>query len=751
MKRKRAPVSYRELSTDDSSSDDSRGDVEVVKNIVVPQRRSDRAPNRASHRASNRAPHRAFNRSPSRPQVSSRSRRNRIVSYKELSSDEDMDEDFEEEEGSPPQRVKRQKMTPSASQTRVPRGRQRGRPTRSRGPVKPVSAKSSPKPKSQSIASDGHIPPWASLPYHVLLQIFVYASHPLHDENLVQTPSVPWLLSMARMCVNFSKPALTALYRNPPIYAPEKSRRTKLLQLLLEPRAGHKEDYNVMVKRLELDATKIAALTAPGPGDIELGALVKALVTLREIDIFDPLDRPPYRKRTKPLRWRYPDELFEALRQGGLHLKSWRWNSSLCSKGPLWMKEVHEDRSFQSLEEIFLTNYSHLAKRECNDGPTPEELLASALAVLPRLRSLTFESSSFVNQDLLPLLPNNLVNLGIVNCDSLTSEVLQAFLITHGSRLEELILNHNQALGISFLPDLKRSCPRLETLRIDLNYYNTLSTHYDSEKYVDLLEEEEIPSWPSTLRTLEMAYLRKWTLGAAKTFFGSLIDSADELPELRELVIKAIININWRERAAFRDEWIGRFQRVFLRKCAPPNPHLASLRAFREWKESQVLGSGPTGSSMDLCTKAHTIYSNENLTAGPSRNEGLSSRSDENEDSDVLIANRRNLQRQSRVTASDDTENTESAEIWGKRRLRSRRKASEGSSEEASDDETDDWKEESVDERFVQGKCRVVDIRIDNLRPREELFNENDFLDSEVSGDEDWDGNDDIENDGYAW
>jgi hypothetical protein len=52
---------------------------------------------------------------------------------------------------------------------------------------------------------------------------------------------------------------------------------------------------------------------------------------------------------------------------------------------------------------------------------------------------------------------------------------------------------------------------------------------------------------------------------------------------------------------------------------------------------------------------------------------------------------------------------------------------------------------------FVQGKCRVVDIRIDNLRPREELFNENDFLDSEVSGDEDWDGNDDIENDGYAW
>ena len=135
VKRKRAPVSYRELSTDDSSSDDSRGDVEVVKNIVVPQRRS----NRASHRASNRAPNRASNRSSSHPQVSSRSRQNRIVSYKEPSSDEDMDEDFEEEEGSPPQRAKREKMTPSASQTRASRRPQRGRPARSGrfgGPVK---------------------------------------------------------------------------------------------------------------------------------------------------------------------------------------------------------------------------------------------------------------------------------------------------------------------------------------------------------------------------------------------------------------------------------------------------------------------------------------------------------------------------------------------------------------------------------------------------------------------------------------
>lgn len=53
---------------------------------------------------------------------------------------------------------------------------------------------------------------------------------------------------------------------------------------------------------------------------------------------------------------------------------------------------------------------------------------------------------------------------------------------------------------------------------------------------------------------------------------------------------------------------------------------------------------------------------------------------------------------------------------------------------------------------FIQGMCDIVMVRIDNLRPTELQFNEQDFLDDELSGDEDWNGNDfDATAAGHAW
>ncbi|KAI4244402.1 MAG: hypothetical protein L6R42_010465 [Xanthoria sp. 1 TBL-2021] len=45
---------------------------------------------------------------------------------------------------------------------------------------------------------------------------------------------------------------------------------------------------------------------------------------------------------------------------------------------------------------------------------------------------------------------------------------------------------------------------------------------------------------------------------------------------------------------------------------------------------------------------------------------------------------------------------------------------------------------------FIQGMCDVVRVAIDNLRPTEEHLNESNFLDDEISGDEDWVGDDDV-------
>lgn len=556
------------------------------------------------------------------------------------------------------------------------------------------------------IATDGHIPAWASLPYHVLLQIFVYAYHSLRDENTEPTAATSWLVRVARMCRAFTKPALTALYRNPPISAMTHNRKD-LVEHLVQPPADAHEDYQVMVKRLELDAAQMASTTDPIHSATDLAALITALTTVREIDIFDPLDRPPYRERSKRMRrWTYPDELFDALRRANLRLRSWRWRSSFCAHGPLWMKEIHDDKSFQSLREVTLTKFDPEESRKPDETKTTvEELLGSALAVLPNLKSLVFESCKVVNGSLLPLLPKTLLSLNITNCFNLTSDALEAFLAESGQNLEDLVLNHNQCLDLSFLVSLKQSCPQLEVLRMDLNYYSSLMMSSDNEPLYDfLLGEDEIPTWPSTLKVIDMEYLRHWSSNAATNFFTSIIDSADELPRLRELQILAMVDVGWRQRADFRRKWAARFERVFARRCSAPSPHLASLRAYREWKTSH-----PDVKNDSLLDISEEMKNNDN----------------DESDSDVpLVPN--SCQKRD--------------EVWGSRRLRTRGKASANYDETSEAEATSDASGGDAGEepRVIQGQCHTVMVRIDNGRPREEVFDENDFLDPEPSGDEDW-------------
>jgi hypothetical protein len=92
-------------------------------------------------------------------------------------------------------------------------------------------------------------------------------------------------------------------------------------------------------------------------------------------------------------------------------------------------------------------------------------------------------------------------------------------------------------------------------------------------------------------------------------------------------------------------------------------------------------------------------------------------------------------------------------ERWGSKRLRSRSKAAASYDESSNDDSPSNAEEsDGGDAPFVQGHCHTVLFRIDNFRPREEIYGEADFLDAEPSGDEDWNGNDDQDDEGgYAW
>lgn len=61
----------------------------------------------------------------------------------------------------------------------------------------------------------------------------------------------------------------------------------------------------------------------------------------------------------------------------------------------------------------------------------------------------------------------------------------------------------------------------------------------------------------------------------------------------------------------------------------------------------------------------------------------------------------------------------------------------------------DDWRD--TPEKHIQGLCDVVDIRIDNQRPRPEQLNESHFLDVEASGDEEWTEGAEVEDERHAW
>lgn len=64
--------------------------------------------------------------------------------------------------------------------------------------------------------------------------------------------------------------------------------------------------------------------------------------------------------------------------------------------------------------------------------------------------------------------------------------------------------------------------------------------------YDALLTPGNAPTWPLKLREIEMVNLRKWSPEAAVEFFESLCNTANELTDLRRLVIKAMLNIGWR-------------------------------------------------------------------------------------------------------------------------------------------------------------------------------------------------------------
>ncbi|GAB7365722.1 hypothetical protein MBLNU230_g7060t1 [Neophaeotheca triangularis] len=746
-----------------------------------------------------------------RPREARRSKRQATTRkrslYQEVDTDDELEADSEDDfqpasrrerfQDSPQPPLKKQRTTKRVAkpQTRSVAAKTKSKPARRAAIGAPRRARKTPSEAADAQRkftgpSDGRIPPWATLPVNIQRDIFVFASQPLHERG--SEHNVAWLMQTARgVCRAFAQPALEAYYESPAFL--NTTHPHDLAALLRLPKENRFMDYNVKIRKIEM-GVQYLAYTAHSRALFHLCSLVSAIPRLQHLEIKHPVHEPPYRP-VKFQKWQYPRDLHHVLSHRGVRLKSWRWsremiNISWMDDGEdqsdwslqatngkvfnIWptrlegsddlysiMTRVHLTDAFQSLERVTICGFNQadsVPKAETEEEKeqnSPVQDLQSTLSALPHLRDLTFISCDLLRDNFFETLPTRLQRLELSNCRYVNSEMLSEFLAFGGSQLLELELKHNIALDLAFLPALNTSCPKLERLKVDAHFYSELVTVYDADPlYDELLLPDEIPSWPASLQSIELLQLQKWSMEAAVNLFKSLIDSAPNLPALRHLAIEAHVNMPWRDRAGFRDQWIERLRRVYLHK---PEPPLAMLGSLRQWKLWNLMNKaqGPAKSNNASSSTAGASFAgkndsdNEPLARRKMTSVSISPRKPHNgdtdvysDDSDAPLRTSRRPRRSTRVQTVTSTKTSTPA-------------TTSDDSEAADDvDVKEDWR--TKPEASIQGLCHTVDVRIDNQRPRETQRTEAEFLDSEVSGDEDWtengvEGVEEEEEDRYAW
>jgi hypothetical protein len=590
--------------------------------------------------------------------------------------------------------------------------------------------------------SDGKTPDWTSLPIEILRDVFVFASQPMLEQTTTGSASAGWLMRAARTCRGLAVPALEAYYQSP--YPHNNIQPHYLLELLQMPLEKTYINYHVKVKRLEIDVRRLA-YSATGKWRVDLSSIVRLTPQLQQLEVVHPVDTPPYRK-VKLQSWYYPNDLFQAMEESGIRLKTWRWNRDMIPTTEntdiyTFMQLAHTSKAFEYLEKLVVCGFNvtdstgpphPVADGEVSIVPS----LAASVSQLRHLKDLTFTSCDLIMEDFLDHIPKNLERLDLSNCLEVTTGMLQRYLTTGGSQLRELVLNHNSAVDLTFLPQLKMLCPKLEVLTVDLTYYSERYNYNDAwPMYDQLLSEDDIPVWPSTLQRLEIVNMQKCTAEAAQNLFRSLVEGARDLPNLRYLVIQAHINVPWRDRAQFRDQWIDRLNKVYLRRSEPPNPFLGSLHQFKLYKQAIADGrtvTGPADIELDAEPSTRRRLSHVRVTPRKAPPEATVYPDPESSAEKPRTAARRST----RVAERIESQQASTA-------------AEDDSSSEEEGASGQEWSDQP--EAFIQGLCQVVDIRIDNQRPRENQYTEANFLDTEPSGDEDWHSGAELSDDGYAW
>ncbi|KAL2265573.1 hypothetical protein VTJ83DRAFT_6673 [Remersonia thermophila] len=622
------------------------------------------------------------------------------------------------------------------------------------------------------------IPNWASLPHLVLALVLRHASAPLDEPRRIK-----WLIDTGLLSKAFMDAAVDVLYESPPLLT--RPMAHGLVSLLLKDDATTYYNYRYRIRELWLDVENVASKTYKG-NHLDLTSLISHAPQLKTLRFFHPKDFAPYRNLDDSLRWQYPASLFEALNgaqtQHGtgapIRLKDWQWNRRLMGRNLDLAKieALHRTPPFQRLKHVSFVNYQ-VPSLDAKDSEDDEELeaqdkayvqsMAGAINALPDLTHLTMESSTVANDYLFPLLPKNLKSLELINCWEVTGENLAAFLLAGGSSLERLVLHHNQSLNLSFLTILGSACPNLRVLSVDCKTYKLHEFLDDSDPtYDELLTPEQRPDWPPSLEAVQMLNMKKWSDAAADTLFQSLVDGAPSLPHLRWIELKAMLDIPIQERSRMRNRWDHAMRKVFLREKVEPQPLFSLRPPAAAHKEQEEGASSPSKSrrrsrlgldndelpsrrSVRLAAKwsdpssrgASPVRELRNGLVRPSYVEPDTDEDDFEEEDDDDDDNDDEEDDDRRHSANPDAdENGVGAGGGGAL------PASPGASSVATHDE----------ERrpaFRHGLCERVEIQIDNQKVAERTLTMDDFLDSDQDdlSDEDWDGDDEEFDTGYAW
>jgi hypothetical protein len=628
-------------------------------------------------------------------------------------------------------------------------------PARATKTPRQLSAKKPQPPASEvdkGVVEDAVIPDWASLPYLILVQIMRYAAAPLNEVQHAK-----WLTATSGVCRAFAEPALTALYESPPLLS--RSMAHGLVSLLSQDPSTTLFNYRPKVEELWIDVEQIASKTFKGQ-PLDLKALVANLPRLKFLQFFHPKDYAPYRSLDGSLRWQYPPTLFQALNgtqdpeEGAgaanhARLVGWQWNRRLV--GPTLdlaaIRVLHGTPPFASLKKVSFLNYQvpslNAKANEDDDELAAKDQVfiqgvADAITALPSLKYLAIESSTAANGQLLPLLPKSLETLELVNCWDVNGDDFASYLLSSGHQLKHLILHHNQSLSLSFLTILGSACPNLQVLSVDLKTFNHHEFYHDSDpSYDELLTADQVPEWPESLETLQLLNMKKWTAKAAETLFESLVDSAPKLLKLRRIELKAMLSIPIQERSQLRNKWERKLRHVFLREKQDPVP-LFSLRKPPQQPSAKEVKSTPKKGR----TSARAL-----AAENPSRRSGriavhLSNPS--SRASSVGRDLRHGLGRPSYAEPETDEDEDDDGDD-------EEEQVADGSS--ASSQPESPASSAGMEVPFRHGMCEKVEIQLDNQKSAETTLTMDDFLDSENNdlSDDDWTGQDEDSDNGYAW